>query len=202
VLSKEAAALLEELLPFYDRLAQQTDNEAGLRERTAQANWRVGDIRQRLGQSDQAAKAYQQAITIFEELSARSPSAKDFQLDIAGIQNELGRMYQFQRQFSEARQRHMAALQILESVPSGSSPSIEMRYELARTYYLLGTRERPLPDSNPAGLRPREPGGASGPRPQSAAPGRYAASQSGQHDAARQADQRARQERDLAGPAH
>lgn len=156
VLSKEAAALLEELLPFYDRLAQQTGNEAGLRERTAEANRRVAAIRQRLGQFDQAAKAYQQAISIFEELDARSPSATAFHLEIAGIQNELGRMYQSQRQFSEARQCHQAALQILESVSKNSSPSMEARYELARTYYLLGTRERPLPDSNPRRSRPTE----------------------------------------------
>lgn len=162
VLSKEAAALLEELLPFYDRLAQQTGNEAGLRERTAEANRRVAAIRQRLGQFDQAVKAYQQAITIFEELGARSPSAKASQLEIASIQNELGRIYQFQRQFSEARQCHLVALQILQSASGGSSP-MDVRYELARTCYLLGTRERPLPDSNPTGPRPRESGGRRGP---------------------------------------
>jgi serine/threonine protein kinase len=157
VLSKEAAALLEELLPFYDRLAQRTGNEVELRKRTAEANRRVAAIRQRLGQFDQAVKAYQQAIAIFEELGTRSPSPKAFQLEIASIQNELGRTYQFQRQFSEARQCYQAALQILESTPPGSSPPMEVRYELARTYYLLGTRERPLPDSNPPAGRPGEP---------------------------------------------
>ncbi len=157
VLSKEAAALLEELLPFYDRLAQQTGDEAGFRERTAEANRRVAAIRQRLGQVDQAARAYQQAIAIFEELDARSPSPAASRLEIAGIQNELGRMYQSQRRFGEARQCHQAALQILEFASKGSSSSTEARYELARTYYLLGTRERPLPDSNPSRPRPVEP---------------------------------------------
>jgi tetratricopeptide (TPR) repeat protein len=156
VLSKEAAALLEELLPFYDRLAQQIGNEAGLRERTAEANRRVAAIRQRLGQFDQAAKAYRQAIAIFEDLGTRSSSLKVFQLEIAIIQNELGRMYQLQRQFIEARKCYQAALQILESASPGSSPPMEARYELARTYYLLGTRERPLPDSNPPAPRPGE----------------------------------------------
>jgi tetratricopeptide (TPR) repeat protein len=155
VLSKEAAALLEELLPFYDRLAQQTDNEAGLRERTAEANRRVAAIRQRLGQFDQAVRAYQQAITLFEELNARSPSPGAFQLEIASIRNELGRMYQFQRRLGEARQCHQMALQILQSA-SHNAPPTEVRYGLARTYYLLGIRERPLPDSNPPGPRPGE----------------------------------------------
>jgi len=180
VLSKEAAALLEELLPFYDRLAQQTGNEARLRERTAQANQRVGAIRQRLGQFDQAAKAYQQAIAIFEELGARSPSTNGLQREIASIQNELGRMYQFQRQFSEARQCYLAALRILESASADSSLPMEARYELARTYYLLGTRERPLPDSNPPRPRRMEPQrrgwrpGLEPPPPEDAPPARSA----------------------------
>jgi serine/threonine protein kinase len=163
VLSKEAAALLEELLPFYDRLAQQTEDEAGLRERTAEANRRVAAIRQRLGQFDQAVKAYRQAITLFEELGAHSPSPDVFQLEIASINNELGRMYQLQRRFDEARKCHQTALQILQSGFASSSP--EVRYELARTYYLLGTPERPLPDFNPP-----PPERAPAPKPADAAP--------------------------------
>jgi tetratricopeptide (TPR) repeat protein len=122
VLSREAAALLEELLPFYDRLAQRTDDEARLRERTAEANRRVAAIRQRLGQFDQPVRAYQQAIAIFEELGARSSSLGAFQLEIASIQNELGRMYQFQRRFGEARKCHQAALQILQSASHDAPP--------------------------------------------------------------------------------
>jgi eukaryotic-like serine/threonine-protein kinase len=159
VLSKEAAGLLEELLPFYDRLAQQTNNEVGFRARTAEANRRVATIRQRLGQFEQAVKAYQQAITIFAELDAHLSTHGGSQLEIASIQNELGRMYQFQRQFAEARQCYHAALQILQSASDDALRSAEVRYELARTYYLLGTRERPLPDSNPPGPRPGGPEG-------------------------------------------
>jgi eukaryotic-like serine/threonine-protein kinase len=175
VLSKEAAALLEELLPFYDRLAQQTGNETALRERTAQANRRVAAIRQRLGQFDQAVTAYQEAIGVFEELGARSASPGAYKLEIAGIENELGRMYQSQRRRGEAHQCHQAALQILEPV-SRDAPSVEVRYELARTYYLLGLRERPLPDSNPSGSRPggaqdrRRGPGVDAPPPEEAPP--------------------------------
>ena len=107
VLSKETVALLEEMLPFYDRLARQTgDAEEQLRERTAEAKFRVAAIRQRLGQLDEAVKAYQQAITTFQELGTSSPSSKTFQLRIAGIQNELGRLYQSQRRSVEARIHH------------------------------------------------------------------------------------------------
>jgi eukaryotic-like serine/threonine-protein kinase len=158
MLSKEAAALLEEMLPFYDRLAQQTGDETGLRARTAAANRRVAAIRQRLGQFDEATRAYRQAIALFEKLDANSPSSDAARLQIAGIQNELGRMYQLQRRFDEACRCHQAALEILQSTP-GNQASVEVRYEVARTYYLLGVRERPLPDSNPPRQRPDEPSG-------------------------------------------
>jgi eukaryotic-like serine/threonine-protein kinase len=61
-------------------------------------------------------------------------------------------------------------MQILQSAAINSSP--EARYELARTYYLLGTRERPLPDFNPPRPRPndRRGPGLRPPPPQDAPP--------------------------------
>ena len=59
------------MLPFYDRLARQTGNGDKLRAETAEANRRVGAIRQRLGQLEEAAKAYQRAIALYEELRRR-----------------------------------------------------------------------------------------------------------------------------------
>ena len=143
VLSKEAAALLEEMLPFYDRLAQQTGNDYKLRAGTAEANRRVAAIRQRLGQFDEAVKAYGRAISLFEELSPSTNLA--FKVEMAQIKNELGRLYTSRRQFSEARAAHLGALTLLQTGGSKSSAPEALRFELARTYYFLGTQERPLP---------------------------------------------------------
>ena len=115
VLSKEIAALLEEMLPFYDRLAQQTGNGDDLRLRTAEANRRVGAIRQQLGQSEEAVKAYQHAIALFQELGSRSLTNSDLTLKIAQTDNELGRLFTSQRQTAEARQSHLAALALLQT---------------------------------------------------------------------------------------
>ena len=143
VLSKEAAALLEEMLPFYDRLAQQTGNDYKLRAGTAEANRRVAAIRQRLGQFDEAVKAYGRAISLFEELSPSTNLA--FKVEVAQIKNELGRLYTSRRQFNEARAAHLGALTLLQTGGSKSSAPEALRFELARTYYFLGTQERPLP---------------------------------------------------------
>ena len=149
ILSKEAAALLEEMLPFYDRLAQQTGNDAKLRAGAAEANRRVGAIRQRLGQFDQATQAYQRAIALYQHLGASSPAPTDSKLKVARIENELGRLYASRRQVAEARQSHLAALALLQNTPALPSAPAAWRFELARTCYFLGTRERPLPAADP-----------------------------------------------------
>jgi serine/threonine protein kinase len=145
ILSREGAALLEEMLPFYDRLAQQTGNDDTLRAGTAEANRRVGAIRQRLGQLDDAVEAYQRAIAMYEDLLARKPANPALKLAVAQIKNELGRMLTSRRQPAEAREAHLAALALLENDAGLASAPDALRFELARTCYFLGTQERPLP---------------------------------------------------------
>jgi len=157
ILSKETAALLEEMLPFYDRLAQQTGQGDDLRFRTAEANRRVGAIRQRLGQFEAAVQAYQRALALFRALRPGSPALSSSPLRLAQIQNELGRLFTSQRQAAEARQSHLAALALVQGEAALPSALAAVRFELARTYYFLGTQERPLPAADPRqGERPAD----------------------------------------------
>lgn len=149
VLSREAAALLEEMLPFYDRLARQTGNSEKLSFETAEANRRVGAIRRRLGQMDEAVQAYQRSIGLYERLRSGSLTNPAIKLGTAQVDNELGRIYTSRRQVAEAREAHKAALALLESDGAESARSAEWRFELARTCYFLGTQERPLPGTGP-----------------------------------------------------
>ena len=149
IVSKETAALLGEMLPVYDRLAQQTGNGYALRSRIAEANRRVGAIRQRLGQFAEAVKAYQQAITLFRKLDPRSSTNAPLNLKVAQIQNELGRLFTSQRRLAEARQAHLAALTLLQTNALLPAAPASERFELARTCFFLGRRERPLPAAAP-----------------------------------------------------
>lgn len=158
VLSKETAALLEEMLPFYDRLAQQTGNTRDLRFRTAEANRRVGAIRQRLGQSEEAVKAYERAAALLCQLTAdASLSHSNTTLKVTQIQNELGRLFTSRRQAVEARQAHRAALALLEASVEVSASDPAVRFELARTCFFLGLPERPLPSAARRERRGPEP---------------------------------------------
>ena len=149
IVSKNTAALLEDMLPLYDRLAQQTGNDDFLRLRTAEANRRVGTIRQRLGKSAEAVQAYQHAIVIFQELNSRPNPNSDSALKLAQVQNELGQLFASQRKAAEARQAHLAALALLQtSAAQPDAPPTET-FELARTCFFLGLREQPLPMATP-----------------------------------------------------
>jgi eukaryotic-like serine/threonine-protein kinase len=149
ILSQEAAALLEEMLPFYDRLARQSGDGAKLRAETAQANRRVGAIRQRLGQFDQAAQAYLRSLALYEQLRANSPANVMLKAENAQIENELGRLYTSRQRLREAREAHLAALALLQDDGALPTASAIVRFELARTYYFLGTQMRPLPAADP-----------------------------------------------------
>jgi eukaryotic-like serine/threonine-protein kinase len=164
MISTETAALLEEMLPFYDRLAEQVAGDSELRQRTAEANRRVGDIRQLLGQYDQAAEAYRRAIAIYGDVAA-------WRLKTAETLNELGRLYRAKRQSDQANASHSEALATLQAiVPTASQPA-SVRYELARTYYFLGTPVLSEPGAKPRGPRddrpplPPEEGGQEPPPP-------------------------------------
>jgi len=161
VLSKEAAALLEHMLVFYDRLAKEGGDDARFRRKVAEANRRVGDIRQRLGHSDQAKAAYERAVELYQDLVKTSPDDADLLVEIARIRNELGSVYGAASDPEAKRASHLEALATLKTVPAQSAASPTYRYELARTYYLLGRRPDPglwLPPLGPGGGRGKGPG--------------------------------------------
>jgi tetratricopeptide (TPR) repeat protein len=100
-----------------------------------------------LGQFDAAAQAYQRAIALYLELSA-APASPQHKLELARIENELGRLLTSRQQVAAARQAHLAALALLETAAAQPAAPAAVRFELARTCYFLGTQERPLP-ANP-----------------------------------------------------
>ena len=151
VLSKENAALLEELLPFYDRLAEQYGDDARLGREAAKANRRVGDIQQRLGNFAHAAEAYDRAIAKYEELAEQEGDRGDTVAEIARIHNELGNVHLAMSNFKEAHASYLDAIRLLEPAVKASTASDQTRYELARTCYYLGRRGFP-------GARPGPPG--------------------------------------------
>ncbi len=159
--SKETVALLEDLLPFYDRLAEQYGQNERLRVEVAKAYRRVGDIQQRLGNSTAAADAYGQAIVRYRELATSGGEDNGFLTAAARIYNDLGNVELAKLDFAQAHTSYSEALRLLQSIPEPLCQTAQVRYELARTYYHLGRRgemgPRKRPPSGPRGERRERP---------------------------------------------
>jgi len=156
VLSEETAAWLEEMLAVYDRLAEQGDDNESFRQRIAEANRKVGDIRERLGQYDQAEQAYRKAIGFFSRLDEESQTPKTVAI-AASIENDLGELLSKARRHDEAQIAFDEARRALEPLVDETDLP-EVRYELARTYYLQSARSARM------GGRGRGDGKQRGPR--------------------------------------
>jgi eukaryotic-like serine/threonine-protein kinase len=157
-LSPEAAAMLEELLPAFDKLAQQFNDDDSLKANAAQANRRVADIHVQLGNYDRAIAAYREAIRRYTAL----PDAKQWLVQIAVAHNEIGNTLLQQGNKTGSTAAHRDAIELLLTdvpVVEGRSDTSkllhEQRFELARSWFLLGKRGRrdqlgpPVPNSGP-----------------------------------------------------
>jgi eukaryotic-like serine/threonine-protein kinase len=147
---------LEGLLPFYDDFLAEYGDSTKLEVAAAKANRRVGDIRQRLEQYDAALSAYQRALTKYRDLQNKSPKPETYAYNIARIQNELGNVYRSTYDWSQAREAHESARDILEDAPPSVRQEPFVRYELARTHYFLSRRPKFDPEAmRAAGRRER-----------------------------------------------
>jgi tetratricopeptide (TPR) repeat protein len=138
VLSPEAVPLLEELLGFYEQLAREGSENPRLRSQAAEAEQRIGDIRQRLGQLEPAIAAYRKAITLHGKTDGEPEASR---IRVARTYNELGRALRALQRTDEAREAHGQAYATLAGASAESTRRPEYRYELARTYYFQSRRE-------------------------------------------------------------
>ena len=138
-LSPESVALLQDLLKSYDKLAELDMEDANLQIEVAKANRRLGDIYQRLDQAKEAMTAYQKAIELTDELIPSIENREQriaLETNKARIRNDLGSVYRRMGERFTAVQTFHASLESLESLMSQSTAP-EVRFELARTNYLL-----------------------------------------------------------------
>jgi eukaryotic-like serine/threonine-protein kinase len=168
ILSPEAVPLLEELLEFYEQFAREGSDRPRLQTPAAEAEQRIGDIRQRLGQLEPAIAAYRQALELYAHAPAEGRS-ETIRIKVARTYNELGRALWALQRTDEARDAHGHALTMLTEAPKECAARPECRYELARTYYLQSQREfTGEPPGPPPGPKPdrgpgRGPDGGRGP---------------------------------------
>ena len=165
-LPPEAIPLLEDLLRTYEQLAHAGEEYPRLRAQAAEANYRIGEICQRLGRLERAAAAYRSSVDLYTR-QVESSTGSTPRIKLARAYNELGRTLQTLQQPDEARQMHGKAIQTLAELPSDLAGRPEVRYELARSYYTLDQRDM-LYSAGPPGKgrpHPARPAGSWSARP-------------------------------------
>jgi tetratricopeptide (TPR) repeat protein len=96
---EENVALLESVLNFYDRFAEQNATNPRLHHDAAKAYWRVWLIQQRLRQPAKAEAALERAVALYENLVQKFPEVGDYRYELAelcataGQKSEAGEKY-------------------------------------------------------------------------------------------------------------
>ena len=90
VMSEGTAAVLEDLLVFYDSLTEDGRDPSAYQEKIAFANQRVGSIRHHLDQLDLAKVAYEESLRLYTELFQSDAGSGSHVAAIANIHCELG----------------------------------------------------------------------------------------------------------------
>jgi tetratricopeptide (TPR) repeat protein/tRNA A-37 threonylcarbamoyl transferase component Bud32 len=158
VLSPEAVPLLQDLLGFYERLAREGGDYPTLQGQAAEANQRIGDIRQRLGQLEPALAAYRKAVELYERLNATAAD-EAVRIRLARTHNEMGRTLRTLQRPDEAHQAHAKALKTLAGASREPASRPEYRYELARSYYFQSLPDTVAKPLGPGRDGPRGPDG-------------------------------------------
>ena len=137
--SENNAEFLQQILKFYDQFAEENAENPDLRFATAKASSRIGQIRRRLGQPEQAEDAYHRALELFAEMPNDFEDHETLAIETAIAQRELGLTLQLDLQ---RRSRTEDMLTLALRTLDASNPkklSDKASLEVARTLHELGT---------------------------------------------------------------
>jgi eukaryotic-like serine/threonine-protein kinase len=125
--------LLEEALRFYERFLLTSGNAPPVRWETGRVQHRIGDVREMLGQHDDAEKAYRAAIAYFQELRAAAPDEAGYRHDLAATYNNLANLLKKTSRWQEAKEAYQEALELRKSLVAQGLNELDYRHDLATT---------------------------------------------------------------------
>lgn len=134
VVSDHSAAVLKDALRFYDEFVRKNPTSPRVQLDISRVHRRVADIYLRLGQHQNAEKAYLRSLSILNR--QMQPHSLPLALQRAQIRNQLGLTYHADSRFLEACTEFEKAQSILSH--SSLATDIDCRVELARACTNLG----------------------------------------------------------------
>jgi serine/threonine protein kinase/Flp pilus assembly protein TadD len=122
---------LEKALAHYQGFLRQNNADPRLRQETGRAYLRVGNIQQKLGQGEQAAEAYDQAIRIFAKLAREFPRVDQHRRDLASCHNSRAILLMHAGQPTRAEEAYRWARDLLEQVVADAPDDAAAQDQLA-----------------------------------------------------------------------
>src|SRR5262249_2854076 len=108
--------LLEDALAFYQGFLKEEGDDPVIRQETARAFWRVGDIYQTLGELPRPAGAYRKGADLQGLLLRDFPRRTDYARDLGELHHQLGLRLYALGQEQAAEKAHRRGVEVLEGL--------------------------------------------------------------------------------------
>jgi serine/threonine-protein kinase len=116
VLSEEQKRFLQSVLTYYKEFAAEPGEDREGRWRLANAHYRLGMIRARLGQPEEGASVFRRSAELYDRLATDHPGVLDYRRGLARSHNSLGNVMASLGQPAEAEAAYRAALAVQEAL--------------------------------------------------------------------------------------
>jgi tetratricopeptide (TPR) repeat protein/tRNA A-37 threonylcarbamoyl transferase component Bud32 len=129
---------LERALASYEEFAQDTGQDEEARAGVAAAYFRVGNIRQRLGQLKEAEEAYRTSQERYARLAHDFPAVPEYRQNLANSHNNLGVLLKNTGRLKEAEGEYRQALDLQQQLAHDFPAVPDYRQDLAKSHLNLG----------------------------------------------------------------
>jgi tetratricopeptide (TPR) repeat protein len=133
-LTEDERAFLRGIIAQYDAFAAIKGDDEDSRWVRAEGRLRVGIMRYRLSELQEAEKDYDQALSIYKQLAADFPARSEFRQELAVSHNNRGNLLHDTGRLKEAAQAYDQALSIRKQLAADFPSRPEFRRELASSH--------------------------------------------------------------------
>jgi tetratricopeptide (TPR) repeat protein/tRNA A-37 threonylcarbamoyl transferase component Bud32 len=134
VLTEDDRAFLRGIIAQFDAFAAIKGDDADSRAVRAMGRYRVGVIRDTLGELKEAKRDYDQAVSIQKQLAADFPTRADYRQDLGRSLNNRGILLRSTGRFTEAEKDYAQALSIRKQLVADFPTRAEYREDLAGSH--------------------------------------------------------------------
>ncbi len=129
---------LRKMLAFYEEFAEEKGVSPETRREVADAHVRMGRIRYKLGEYQEAETAYGRARELYARLAADFPDVPEYRQELANNDNSLGALLQTTSRLKEAEAAYQNALALQTKLAADFPDVPQYQLDLARSHNNLG----------------------------------------------------------------